>query len=375
MLVKFWVALLLPAAISACSLPRPWLAPAQTAACDTSLDADDALLTVSFRLPDCREGRLRGWTYFRSERPQFSTTGFDLQTSDLQTSMVSSVDWNAELDRRVVLAGESPVIYIHGYFNSQDDAHRRALGVRALLCPRQTAADLRAVAACRPKRPVVALTWPSHDKLAKYTWDEANAEWAIDRAVEQILTIARRHEGTILVAHSMGNRILVATAMAAKNEPRLFGHLILAAPDVDRVQITELLKRKEGLGFQATIYASRKDQALSASWRAHGYPRAGDLSLWVSGRRPGHPYREINQAVVVDTTDVSAGQVAHAAFVQSEEGAADLCRVLAGFTEDGLKLGREKDAQYPGYAALISNPKEADDCSRLAKAAARVARG
>jgi esterase/lipase superfamily enzyme len=350
-----------------CTIPRPWLAPKPSAACLGPLQADDALLTLSFRLPDCDSGRPVRWTHYRSEEPQFATTD-----ESLRSSLVSEEDWNAELDRRVARAGKPPVIYIHGYFNNQNDAYRRALGLRALLCPSGTAADRQSIVACTPERPVVTLTWPSHDEFAKYTWDEANAEWAIDRAVPQILAIARRHKGAILIAHSMGNRILVEAAIAAGNEAQLFEHLILAAPDVDRARIAGLLNRQEGLGFPATIYASRKDQALSASWRTHGYPRAGDLSHWVSGRRPGYPFRIFNKAHVVDTTLVSAGAVAHAAFIQSKEGAADLCHVLAG---NGAPPGRKPDPQYPPYMVLVPDFQGPDHCSRLSKAAARIAKG
>ena len=367
MSAKLWFALLLPVAVTACALPRPWLAPAPTASCDAPLDSGSALLTASFRMPDCRDGQLRKWTHFRSETPQFSTTD-----TDRRTSMVGADAWHAELDRRVVGAGKPPVIYIHGYFNSQDAANRRALGVRALLCPRDTPDDPEAIKACTPARPVVALAWPSHNKLAKYTWDEANAEWAIDRAVPLILDIARRHPGTILVAHSMGSRILVAAAHAARNEPQLFKHLVLAAPDVDRAQVAGLLTRPRGFGFPTTIYASRKDQALSASWRTHGYPRAGDLSHWVSGRQPGYPYRTINDAEIVDTSEVSAGPVAHAAFVQSAEGAADLCHVLAG---SAAKPDRRPDPRYPLFMVLIRDPQGPHDCSRPGRAAARIAKG
>jgi esterase/lipase superfamily enzyme len=368
--VRFWIALSLLATVGACSLPRPWLAPAQTDACIAPPDSKDPLLTISFRLPDCRQGRLIKWSYYRSEQPQFSTTD-----KSLQATAVSSKDWQDELDRRVAVAGKAPVIYIHGYFNSQDDAHRRALGLRALLCPPRAAADRQAIDACNPTRPIVALTWPSHVNFAKYTWDEANAEWVIEHAVAQILAIARRHEGTILVAHSMGNRILLAAALAASQEPQLFKHLVLAAPDVDRARIAELLQREVGLGFPATIYASRRDQALSASWRTHGYPRAGDLSRWVSGRDPAYPYKKIKKAHVVDTTDLSAGPVAHAAFIETKEGAADLCRVLAGLSGDDLMVGRTPDPRDPRYMLLIRNRQGTDDCARIAPAAARIAKG
>ena len=365
--VRVRIPLLLIAFLGGCALPRPWLAPTAAQACKTGeLNEGDAILVLSLRMPDCRNGRF-AWTYYRSDQPTYSTAN-----PEAQSSLVDPLEWSAELDRRITAAGRPPVIYIHGYFNGQDDALRRALGIRAILCPRGTEPAMSAIAGCQPARPVVALTWPSHNNFAKYTWDEANAEWVVERAVAQVLTIARKYPGTILVAHSMGNRILVAAARAAEREPALFGQLVLGSPDVDRAQIAQLLERESGFGPFATIYASRKDQALSASWRTHGYPRAGDLSNWVSGRRPGYPYRTFNRADIVDTSAVSAGPVAHAAFIQTAEGAADLCHVLAG---DAAKPGRAPDPHFPPYQVLVRKPAGPDDCRPLAKAAARIARG
>lgn len=351
------------ASLGGCMLPRPWLGPGDTHMCpDPQPVAGEQLLLISFRLPDCRQGTLK-WTAFRSEQPHFGVAD-----ATRATRRVPEEDWWNDLDARVRGTGKAPVIYIHGYFNSQDDAVRRGLGMRALLCPRET--TLERIVSCVPVRPVVALSWPSYDDAAKYTWDEANSEWAVDHATAVILQVARKYPGTILVAHSMGNRILVPATLAAAREGLRLEHVVLASPDVDRAYLARLLGRAEGLGFPATIYASRKDQALSASWRTHGHPRAGDLSNWVSGRNPGYPYREFRNSEIVDTTGVSAGAAAHAAFIKSEEGAADLCHVLAG---DEIKPGRLPDTEYPPYSVLRKGVPPGDDCRLLAWAATRIA--
>lgn len=318
--------------------------------------AGEPLLLVSFRSPDCREGPLK-WTYFRAEKAEFGVADVSLATRRIHEGA-----WWEELAARVSRSG-APTIYIHGYFNNQDDAIRRALGVRALLCPRDTPLD--EIASCRPTRPVVALSWPSHDNFAKYTWDEANSEWAANHAIAVVLKIARKHPGTIIIAHSMGNRILVPTTLAAARERLSLGHVILASADVDRGYIARLLREPSGLGFPATLYASRKDQALSASWRTHGYPRAGDLSNWVSGRAHGYPYREFRNAEIVDTTEVRADAAAHRAFISSQEAAADLCHILA-------KPGSIQDGSYRTLREGISPD---DDCALRAWAAVRIAEG
>jgi esterase/lipase superfamily enzyme len=348
---------------SGCMMPRPWLAPSPTEACAVGQAGREQLLVISFRVPDCQKTRFK-WTAFRADRAQYSVAD-----AARRTRLVDEHSWLKELGRQVTESRAAPVIYIHGFFNGQDDALNRALALRALLCPRR---PLPAnVIKCVPQRPVIALTWASHNRLAKYAWDEANNEWSLSRTVDAILTIARRHKGTTLVAHSMGNRILVAAAIAAPEKDKLFDRLVLASPDVDRAQVAELLRQDLG-SYPVTIYASRKDQALSASWRTHGYPRAGDLSYWVSGRSPGYPYQKFNDADIVDTTDVRAGRIAHAAFVDSVEGAADLCHVLAG---DPIKPGRDRYKLYPAYWMLRKGPQPNDDCAALARAAVLIANG
>jgi pimeloyl-ACP methyl ester carboxylesterase len=345
-------------------LPRPWLGPADASTCQPlAAAADEPLLLVSYRLPDCRRGAL-DWTFFRSEQTQFGVAD-----SQRATNLVDEDSWWKQLKLRAGPQRTAPVIFIHGYFNSEDDAVARALGVRALLCPRET--RLNEIPECTPARPVIALSWPSYHNAAKYTWDEANSEWAIDRAADMIVKIAHQYPGTILVAHSMGNRILVAAALAAKRQGVDLGRLVLGSPDVDRGELAALLDRKpDGLGFPATIYASRKDQALSGSWRTHGYARAGDLSNWVSGRQPGYPYREFYNAEILDTTNVKADFAEHRAFIASQEGAADLCHVLAN---DSAKPGRDPDERFPSYFVLREGVSAADPCALRAWAAVQIA--
>lgn len=361
--LKLFLGTILALLLSGCTLPRPWLAPSPTDGCPTAQAASEELLVLSLRLPDCRNGRFK-WSAFRADRAQYSVAD-----GSRRTRLVDKDSWFEELDRRVA-ASKPPIIYIHGYFNGQDDALNRALALRALLCPRvPPPLDL---AKCNPARPVIALTWPSHNRFAKYAWDEANNEWSLSRSVDAILTIARRHKGTTLVAHSMGNRILVAAAIAARENEKLFDRLVLASPDVDRAQVAELLGLDLGK-YEVTIYASRKDQALSASWRTHGYPRAGDLSYWVSGRSPGYPYSGFGENVrIVDTTAVRAGLTEHAAFVESREGAADLCHVLAGAK---TFPGRQADPKYSRYSMLRKGLQPGDDCALLAATAVALAKG
>ena len=350
---------LLASCLGGCVMPRPWLAPHLSDACPTSAEPITAgVLVATFRASYCRHGNPR-WTVYRSAKPQFSAVA-----SDGATQVVTEDAWLSELRSRA--RGTAPIIYIHGYFNNQAEAVRRAYAIRTLLCDEDESE--RAPLTCTPGRPVVALTWPSYNRLAKYTWDEANSEWAEAHATKLILKIAEEYKGTVLIAHSMGNRVLVAAALASAREGVPSMQLVLASPDVDRQYLAELLAQDSGgLGYHATIYASRKDQALSASWRTHGNPRAGDLSYWASGHAPAYPYRTIHNADVVDTTALHAGATGHAAFIETPEAAADLCHVLAGKPNPH----READSLY---WALPVDHLAGDICEKRASSAVKIAK-
>ena len=351
-------ALVFSAVLGGCTMPRPWLAPHAWDVCPSSTaPLTGEVLVATFRASTCSKGNPR-WTAYRSPEPLFSA----VDTSG-GTRIADRQPWLDELDRRAP-TGHAPVIYIHGYFNDQAEALRRAYAIRTLLCKEGQITSVPMT--CAPQRPVIALTWPSYNGLAKYTWDEANSEWTQAHAARLILDIAERHPGTILIAHSMGNRILIAAALEAAAEGRSLDRLVLASPDVDRQYLAELLEQPQGLGYPATLYASRKDQALSASWRTHGNPRAGDLSYWASGHAPAFPYRAVNRTDVVDTTALHAGPTGHAAFVETPEAAADLCHVLAGQPSPA----RKRDYLY---WTLAANGIAGDPCEQRAREAVAIA--
>ena len=87
-----------------------------------------------------------------------------------------------------------------------------------------------------------------------------------------------RVEKIHVVAHSMGN-FLVLNAL--RREPQQTGslaELILAAPDVDRDFFKQVLPEVRHMFAGATLYASSADKALVGSRElARGIPRAGDV--------------------------------------------------------------------------------------------------
>ncbi|MEM9413769.1 MAG: alpha/beta hydrolase, partial [Planctomycetota bacterium] len=83
-----------------------------------------------------------------------------------------------------------------------------------------------------------------------------------------------------LVAHSMGNRALLQAidrmAVADKSNNKVFGQLVMAAPDVSARDFRfRYVPSAITLADSVTLYASSKDRALLASTEIHGHNRAG----------------------------------------------------------------------------------------------------
>lgn len=293
--------------------------------------------------------------YSRLNFGRSSTAGpFDHGRS--ATLLVEPTAWQRELDARVHAEGP-PIIYIHGYNNSQDVAVRRARAISALLA--------------KP-RPVIAITWPSYADPTIISGDEVNNEWAREPLGTQIASLVRRYKGTALIAHSMGNRILLDTLARNPDILSNIGLVVAAAPDVDEDQFMRHMQAGYAFGVPTTIYTSRKDQPLATSWRIHRMRRAGDLSSTAGNRVLWIRYPDLDRAVtVVDLTDTTGDWLGHSNFIQSVAGAADLCRLLnPAFTPGGRAVVRQ-----PSYYSISDQSAPSDDCTRLARTAARIDKG
>ncbi|HVF36733.1 MAG TPA: alpha/beta fold hydrolase [Sphingomicrobium sp.] len=262
--------------------------------------------------------------------------------------------WDRELDRQLAAYPKTPIVYIHGFNNDNGEALARAAAIRL---------------AVGNDRPVIALTWPSYASKRKYFWDEANAEWTTDEAHALLEHLAGRRSGVIIIAHSMGNRIaldLLRGWASRTHRPLPVQRLVMASPDVDRDWFIRLARR--GFPVPVTLYASTRDQPLSASWRSHGHARAGDLSTWVTGNVNGDPYRhlrDVQSLDIVDTSDVAEGLLKHADFIESWQGAADLCRVVRG---EHTAKGRAK--MTDNMERLLAKPDGTEPCTASGIAAA-----
>ena len=164
----------------------------------------------------------------------------------------------------------SSFVFVHGYNVSFDDAARRTAQITYDL-------DYHGVP--------VFYSWPSQGTLQGYTTDENNVQWSEANLKKFLADFALKSgvKDIYLIAHSMGNRALTgALRQLFAEQPKLrgrFKEIILTAPDID----AEIFKRDIAPALAAgcdriTLYASSGDNALLASKKVHGYPRAGDTA-------------------------------------------------------------------------------------------------
>jgi esterase/lipase superfamily enzyme len=169
----------------------------------------------------------------------------------------------------------------------------------------------------------VLYSWPSNGTLLAYPRDEESAhltEAHLRGFLHGILTKTAA-TNVHLIAHSLGCRALtevLKTFVAETNRP-LFGEVVLAAPDVNRVEfMQDVAQALPRVARRVTLYASSADKALHASRSFHRYARAGDVATEPTVCRGidtidasdadkdllGHNYLVKSRAVIADIADV-----------------------------------------------------------------------
>jgi esterase/lipase superfamily enzyme len=125
----------------------------------------------------------------------------------------------------------------------------------------------------------ILYSWPSNGKVQDYTWDLTANDWSVPHLRTFLEAVATRTGAHVVhvIAHSMGNRVLVnaLSGMTQHASPR-FQHILLTAPDIDAGTFIQLANALKGHADNVTLYASSNDRALLASRKLNGGPRAGD---------------------------------------------------------------------------------------------------
>jgi hypothetical protein len=187
--------------------------------------------------------------------------------------ILGGVDAANDMDAFIALmhtvypSATSVTLFVHGFNNDFEGPVRLAAS---------------AVASVVPESVPMAYSWPSKDVTAKYIDDETNNTWAAEHFCDFLVNLLQRPDGpkTVnIVAHSMGNRVVVsALQFLARAKPTLngrIGQVVFAAPDVDAATFWEAVPSMATVAQGLTIYGSHHDEALQLSRELHGHCRAG----------------------------------------------------------------------------------------------------
>lgn len=160
------------------------------------------------------------------------------------------------------------LVYVHGFNNSFAVASHRAA---------QLHADLGIDGA------TVFYSWASHERVLRYGDDRDTVETAEEvAALADTLATLRASGATrvFLVAHSMGNRLMMAALKSLAGYPALqerkFDHLVMGSADIEAKTFTGLWPDAAKIVARTTLYASSRDKAMWAADLFAGERRIGD---------------------------------------------------------------------------------------------------
>lgn len=156
------------------------------------------------------------------------------------------------------LPSKAPLLYVHGFANSFDDALQRGAWL-----------------SWNVGRPVLAFSWPSCGVQlpASYRTDQKTADKSVDALVSVLQTLGVRNGVTTdvdLVVHSMGARVMLAALKAIDQKPVAerprFRRLIMVAPDIPTTGLAANWSAlRQYFGRDASLYISDHDLALGIS--------------------------------------------------------------------------------------------------------------
>ncbi len=124
---------------------------------------------------------------------------------------------------------------------------------------------------------VVLFSWPSQGSVLGYSGDEDRALASGEKLASFLKALENGPWPKVhLLAHSMGNRVMLA-ALADNPRPKLpLGQLVFAAADVYVPVFNEKFPKLQNAGrLASTSYASKKDRALLLSSLLHSGSRVG----------------------------------------------------------------------------------------------------
>lgn len=179
------------------------------------------------------------------------------------------------------VAPDDVLLFVHGYNTDFESAVLRGA---------QLVHDLRF-----PGKAVV-FSWPSAGALSEYPHDETEAAKSTQPLADLLRQLSEpvdpggRTRKIHVIAHSMGNRVFLGAArlfdLEAKGTTagrKPFGHVALAAPDVDAATFAALVPSVIRRAETTTLYYCQADRALLASRTVHMNKPVGLGPFFVDG--------------------------------------------------------------------------------------------
>jgi esterase/lipase superfamily enzyme len=167
---------------------------------------------------------------------------------------------------------------------------------------------------------VMLYSWPSMGTLTGYGADENNIARSTPFFHEflRLVLAGLNAQEVHLLAHSMGNRLLIEALVNLDPAVSNLGQVIFAAPDVDAELFASRAARFSRRARRYTLYVSARDRALNSSQRWAKHPRAGQAGetiLVVAGVDTvdagqldtgfmGHSYAGDNPSVLSDIREL-----------------------------------------------------------------------
>lgn len=237
------------------------------------------------------------------------------------------------------------LLFIHGFNVPFDDACRRAA---------QIAYDIKFPG------PVFLYSWSSHASPfpSAYIEDGKMAEASepnFTKFVKEIL--ARPGMGHLhILAHSMGNRLLMHTLFVDKltlSEQAHLGQIIFAAPDVDRSYFEKDVSVASIRPMRVTLYASDHDQALALSKLAN----CGKNLFFNCVGRVGDAKPKIETQRGMDSLDASSvdtSLMGHSYIGNTRSVLADVAALISDNRDPDNRFGILQEGQPPNLWWLIN---------------------
>jgi len=157
-------------------------------------------------------------------------------------------------------------VFIHGYNVSFETAARRTAQIHF---------DLKFQGA------PLFYSWPSRGSLRHYFSDRGEIRYSHEHIKNFLVGVYDKlqPERMHVIAHSMGADAVCQAINQLDPQRYVFDQIVLAAPDIDAdVFKQQIAPRLTSRARRTTMYCSRKDWALYASYAFNDSPRAGDSS-------------------------------------------------------------------------------------------------